>query len=353
MEEESEIIFSLSKGACQSKSDCEAPREEDIEYFSQTTEYGTEEDPFEVPWAHVTELRCGNGSIYNGWYACWSYPEWLSPPWGEPICRCSESGDNQYMYEGWYEQGGKELAVFFYCRQNRTSEKETCTYGDLSYGWGYLQDQGMPRSADTFNNPYGQDLISILGGGYCCDNECVYCPCNYKVCPMEVGRIDPPYPPDQIGATNKYPNFCVPDGWECLVYKCNTALDPPSCMYVNLVSTSDCGTIVEDSPGFCEGDFGCFRNICGSGAQPITQTDKGICDANCVPPTPTGECRTVTSASIGLGVQCKVIGEPCQANQSCRQANPVVDPTGECNCRSSYLSSRLVEDFNWKGSSPP
>ena len=34
MEEESEIIFSLSKGACQSKSDCEAPREEDIEYFS-------------------------------------------------------------------------------------------------------------------------------------------------------------------------------------------------------------------------------------------------------------------------------------------------------------------------------
>lgn len=62
------------------------------------------------------------------------------------------------------------------------------------------------------------------------------------------------------------------------------------------------------------------------------------------------ECKSVLST---VGLSCKTVGNPCSEGQTCTKVDSLPPSPGECKCVSSYLFSRIVEHFNWKGDSPP
>lgn len=384
MEEESEIIFSLSKAECQLNSDCGPPMPEDLEYSAQEylwdfTDCNGNHSGWVEPGSgykknikDIVELKCGDGRWYDGWYSCENHPQVINPPWGGPVCRCAEPSDetDYGMPEGWYESVGKNLLVFFACgwqgngyRTGDPADFSTWSTfidgqcsgigidnGGLSFGWGFLGAIGDPPRSDDYEFTAGEgELVYKLGGGFCCNNECQYCPCLYEVCPMEQSRIDPPIP--ECFNLIDDAHFCVPEGWNCLMYRCAEG----KCSLVNGWQAINCVDLICN---YCGGEDYTYIPPC---IQPAFLIDKGAClaQAGCGE-TSTDECTTVQMAG---GTNCQITGAGCPNGQSCSKdpdRPPPPDgrcttdvPSCQCSCRASYLSSRLVKDFNWKGESPP
>jgi hypothetical protein len=136
----------------------------------------------------------------------------------------------------------------------------------------------------------------------CCEGKCEPCPCAYRLCPACCGLEN---------------GYCGLKGEPCVAYACDE-------------STGDC--FATPNVGFG------------------VSTTIEECEAGCnSTPPPTGTCTTKT---FGVGTQCVVTGDGCGEGKSCNREDPG-DRSSPCSCQTSYLSSRLVQNFTWKGNSPP
>ena len=151
--------------------------------------------------------------------------------------------------------------------------------------------------------------------GFCCEGKCKEdCPCNWKLCKA-------------FGL-----EWCAPEEFPCTGFTCSGdgAEFPFECISVPVIFISS--------------------NLF---------LDQQSCNANC-PPPPTGQCRTIQRLG---GTECECEGQCCRAGQTCskdpdretdqRCIDDPSQPQCQCSCRASYMSSRLIQDFAWKGSSPP
>ena len=111
-----------------------------------------------------------------------------------------------------------------------------------------------------------------------------------------------------------------------------------------------------NAPGY---EVCCPSGCCAEGLDPITSLPWICCPDNlycaqhvCDCPSSGGldQCK---SNLIAGGLTCQTIGTPCAEGEVCKKVNDMPPSPGECQCVSSYLSSRLVLDFSWKGNSPP